>query len=572
MLNAVTSSPPEGSESPSQPPPADHLMTLARQHYPKRWSTQSNGGSEEEDQYHLRWESHKTQLAAMVAQMEHDEATSDMTVATKGASIPSHRLVLAAASPFFSQVLRELPATHHPVIVVKTAHPRHLRQLVSFCYSGKVTLPIHDVNEVLQLAEELDISGLKLIIPESYSTAPFADSIAALRSGLPLPSSPTRFPFTAPLHPHLSTSPSSSSSSPSASSNPPSSARLDEPSGIKRTSSPTYYKEGQIKKFKSEPVHLENDVRPHSNPSPYTRPPSSAPPSLPNFASNLFFGSDPKRPRSSDPPQLPCDSILHPQAEMDKDTVGLSVVPPSRLLQSPSPGQSSPQPERASTSRTPPSSIPLPPTSMALALLEPTTPSTPTTPNTPRTTSEAGGSGSVSGNTGSRVLLWRFLLDLLHDNRYTPMYIRWLDRPNGIFRIMESDMVAQLWGRARKNSNMNYEKMSRGMRTYYKRGILLHIDGTKLIYKFNTSDAEIKQRMQYYDLTQGSGNGEEAREQSHASPSFLHSYNGASGSNVPPVTSASSNALDHLYNPLLQHKLLCDTYFSLLRTSRPELY
>jgi len=29
---------------------------------------------------------------------------------------------------------------------------------------------------------------------------------------------------------------------------------------------------------------------------------------------------------------------------------------------------------------------------------------------------------------------------------------------------MESDMVAQLWGLARKNSNMNYEKMSRGMR------------------------------------------------------------------------------------------------------------
>lgn len=50
-------------------------------------------------------------------------------------------------------------------------------------------------------------------------------------------------------------------------------------------------------------------------------------------------------------------------------------------------------------------------------------------------------------------------------------------------------------------------------RTYYKRGILFHIDGTKLIYKFNTSDAEIKQRMQYYDLTQGSGNGEEAGDQ-----------------------------------------------------------
>ena len=31
-------------------------------------------------------------------------------------------------------------------------------------------------------------------------------------------------------------------------------------------------------------------------------------------------------------------------------------------------------------------------------------------------------------------------------------------------RIMESDKVAMLWGIARKNANMNYEKMSRGMR------------------------------------------------------------------------------------------------------------
>ncbi|KAF2352596.1 Ets domain [Trinorchestia longiramus] len=106
------------------------------------------------------------------------------------------------------------------------------------------------------------------------------------------------------------------------------------------------------------------------------------------------------------------------------------------------------------------------------------------------------------GGTSSRVLLWKFLLHLLHDNRFCPVYIRWLDRSNGVFRIMESDMVAKLWGLARKNSNMNYEKMSRGMRTYYKRGILYHIDGTKLIYKFNTSDSEVQQHMKYFEMTQ----------------------------------------------------------------------
>ena len=37
-------------------------------------------------------------------------------------------------------------------------------------------------------------------------------------------------------------------------------------------------------------------------------------------------------------------------------------------------------------------------------------------------------------------------------------------------------------------------------RTYYKRGILYHIDGTKLIYKFNTSDIEVQQHMMCFDI------------------------------------------------------------------------
>jgi len=35
-------------------------------------------------------------------------------------------------------------------------------------------------------------------------------------------------------------------------------------------------------------------------------------------------------------------------------------------------------------------------------------------------------------------------------------------------------------------------------RTYYKRGILYHIDGTKLIYKFNTSDSEVQHYMNLF--------------------------------------------------------------------------
>lgn len=561
---------PEGGESPHPSP--THLMNLAREHLRNRWSTPPRGDSEGGEEYQLRWEGHGSQLATMVASLEHDEASSDVTVATKGASISSHRLVLAAASPFFCQILQGLPTTQHPVIVIKTDHPRHLRDLVSFCYRGTVTLHSQDVQQVLQLAEDLEIRGLKITLTEGRSSPSIA-SLSALHPRLFRANSPTRFPFTPPLHRPASATPTPLGCP-------------DVSSSIKRTISPSDFKETN-KKLKVEPLSMEGDKRPHSNPSSYYTPPGSAPPTLATFPTSLFFKA-PISPPSSAPPQSIGESFSlqtsSPTADdtKDQDSPGVSVVPPSRLLQPSSRSSSrpaTPKLDLTTSSPSPASSVAQTPTTVTRPAKEPSTPSTPLTPSTPsaRPGVEAGGSGVLGGSSGSRVLLWRFLLDLLHNSRYSPIYIRWLDRPAGIFRIMESDMVAQLWGMARKNSNMNYEKMSRGMRTYYKRGILFHIDGTKLIYKFNTSDPEIEQRMRYYDLTQANNEGEASSDQNN-STSFLPPSSLANLPAVPPVTSASSTALESIYSPLLRdmtqlpHSLLYEPYISLFRASRPELY
>ncbi|KAK8398018.1 hypothetical protein O3P69_003730 [Scylla paramamosain] len=563
MSNEGSSSP-DREDSPHSSP--TDLMTLARQRLRNRWSTPPSRDSEGDEEYQLRWEGHGSQLTNMVTSLEDNEASSDVTVVTKGASIPSHRLVLAAASPFFCQILQGLPTSQHPVIVIKTAHPRHLRYLVSFCYTGTVTLHSHDLQHVLQLAEDLEIRGLKITLAEGRSSPSLA-TLAALHPRLFRPSSPiTRFSFPQHLHRSSSVTPTPHGCS-------------DAPANLKRNMSPSD-KEGQSKKMKVEPLPMDSERRPHSNPSPYYIPPASAPPTL---ASSLFFKSTPGSPPNSAPPQSVGESFSlqgsSPSADdnKDQDSPGLSIVPSSRLLQPPSRSSSrppSPQQDTISRSQSPASQIPTP---VNRTVKESSMPSTPTTPSTPTARPEPGSSGVLGGSSGSRVLLWRFLLDLLHNPLYTPMYIRWLDRAGGVFRIMESDMVAQLWGMARKNQNMNYEKMSRGMRTYYKRGILFHIDGTKLIYRFNTNDPEIEQRMRYYDLTQASSEGEVSSEQNTLS-SILPPSNLA-----PPtssVTSAQATALENIYsNPLfrdmaqLPHSLLYEPYISFFRkTSHSELY
>ncbi|KAG0721122.1 ETS factor [Chionoecetes opilio] len=536
----------------------------------KGWSTPSSG-EENSDEYQVRWEEHRTQLATMVASLEHDSATSDVTVVTKGASIASHRLVLAAASSFFCQILQGLPTTQLPVIVIKTAHPRHLRYLISFCYRGTITLHSQDVPQVLQLAEDLEIRGLKITLAEGRTSPPFSP-LAAFHPRLFRSSSPTMFPFTTPLLRPSSATP-----------HPRPLAALTCPPVTRGPRHPlTIRKDKCNKKMKVEPLPLDRDkTRPHSNPSPYYTPPGSAPPILPTHP--LFFKPEPASPPTSAPPQSFVDSFPLRGANTDdaknQDSTRVSVVSPSRLLQTLSHFRpSSPQPDATSTSSpSPASSVPQNPTGTRTAKeLRTMSFSAPSTP-TARTGSSGtvGGSGTLGGSSGSRVLLWRFLLDLLHNPRYTPIYIRWLDRAAGIFRIMESDMVAQLWGMARKNNNMNYEKMSRGMRTYYKRGILFHIDGTKLIYKFNTSDPEIEQRMRYYDLTKASSEGEVSGDQNASSPFLPPS---TLSSLVPPATSASTTALESLYSPLLRdishlpHRLLYEPYISLFRAARPELY
>ncbi|XP_018422242.1 PREDICTED: ETS-related transcription factor Elf-5-like isoform X2 [Nanorana parkeri] len=94
---------------------------------------------------------------------------------------------------------------------------------------------------------------------------------------------------------------------------------------------------------------------------------------------------------------------------------------------------------------------------------------------------------SHRGNKGSRtnqsVHLWEFVRDLLLSPQKNQEAVRWENRKEGTFRVVKSDMFAQLWGEQKKNKCMNYEKLSRALRHYYKSGILERVDG-RLTYKF----------------------------------------------------------------------------------------
>lgn len=93
---------------------------------------------------------------------------------------------------------------------------------------------------------------------------------------------------------------------------------------------------------------------------------------------------------------------------------------------------------------------------------------------------------SKSNRQGSaHIHLWQFLKELLSSPQTYGTAIRWLDRSRGVFKIEDSVRVARLWGRRKNRPAMNYDKLSRSIRQYYKKGIMKKTERSqRLVYQF----------------------------------------------------------------------------------------
>nr|XP_045596569.1 ETS homologous factor-like isoform X2 [Procambarus clarkii] len=59
---------------------------------------------------------------------------------------------------------------------------------------------------------------------------------------------------------------------------------------------------------------------------------------------------------------------------------------------------------------------------------------------------------------------WEFLLRLLEDRRSNPALIRWEDEANGTFRLVQPNVIAQMWGARSEKPNLSYFNFARGLR------------------------------------------------------------------------------------------------------------
>ncbi|NWT16980.1 ETV7 factor, partial [Vireo altiloquus] len=99
-------------------------------------------------------------------------------------------------------------------------------------------------------------------------------------------------------------------------------------------------------------------------------------------------------------------------------------------------------------------------------------------------------SAPVDGKIADCRLLWEYVYQLLSDRRYEP-YIRWEDKDAKVFRVVNPNGLAQLWGNHKNRMNMTYEKMSRALRHYYKLNIIKKEPGQKLLFRFLKTPGEV---------------------------------------------------------------------------------
>eukprot|EP00092_Neocalanus_flemingeri_P010516 GFUD01011330.1.p1 GENE.GFUD01011330.1~~GFUD01011330.1.p1 ORF type:complete len:335 (-),score=104.27 GFUD01011330.1:555-1559(-) len=117
---------------------------------------------ESQQQYCLKWNNYQTSLTSTFKDLLASDHFVDCTLSCgQGAqTINAHRVVLSACSPYFRQVLSNLGAWQHPVVILKDIKYEDLTGIVEFIYHGEVSIDQDCLPGFLQAAESLRIKGL----------------------------------------------------------------------------------------------------------------------------------------------------------------------------------------------------------------------------------------------------------------------------------------------------------------------------------------------------------------------------------------------------------------------------
>ena len=115
----------------------------------------------------LQWNDFKTNANQAFGNLREDLDFSDVTLACEdGHQMEAHKVILAASSPFFKNLL--VKNKHpHPLVFMRGVKSNDLTAIVDFLYCGEANVLQDNLDSFLALAEELRLKGLMGATPDT---------------------------------------------------------------------------------------------------------------------------------------------------------------------------------------------------------------------------------------------------------------------------------------------------------------------------------------------------------------------------------------------------------------------
>ena len=108
----------------------------------------------------LKWKDFHTNISLSFKEIREDQEFSNVTLVGEGnLKIKVHKVILAASSRFFKDLLRDNQHPH-PLLYMRGITGEHISALVDFMYHGEANIPQEDIDGFLVVAKELEMKGL----------------------------------------------------------------------------------------------------------------------------------------------------------------------------------------------------------------------------------------------------------------------------------------------------------------------------------------------------------------------------------------------------------------------------
>ena len=114
----------------------------------------------------LQWNNFQDNVKSSFKELRKSSDFVDVTLACEdGHQIEAHRVILAASSPFFQNIL-EKSKHSHPLIFMRGVKSEDLVAMVDFMYNGEANVYRENLESFLVIAEDLQLKGLKGSVAE----------------------------------------------------------------------------------------------------------------------------------------------------------------------------------------------------------------------------------------------------------------------------------------------------------------------------------------------------------------------------------------------------------------------